>query len=192
MIFVDIFKKWWFYVIVLAVAVSLPFAIKTALTDDADGQPAAQTSAETSPPETVPPETTPPETVPPETVPPETTPPETIPPETVPPETVPPETVPPETMPPETAPPETTPPETTPPETTPPETTPPETTPPETAPPDGQSTTVTYVLNTNTMKFHFPTCSSVKDIKAKNRLDSSLTREEIVAQGYVPCKRCNP
>ncbi len=180
----DIFKKWWFYVIVLAVAVSLPFAIKTALSGDADGQPSTQTASGTTPPETTPPETMPPEMTPPETTPPETTPPETTPPETTPPETTPPETTPPET----------TPPETTPPETVPPETTPPETTPPETTPPDGQSTpaSVTYVLNTNTMKFHLPTCSSVKDIKDKNRQDSALTREEIVAQGYAPCKRCNP
>jgi DNA-entry nuclease len=26
-----------------------------------------------------------------------------------------------------------------------------------------------YVVNTNTKKFHLPSCSSVKDIKTKNR-----------------------
>ena len=49
-----------------------------------------------------------------------------------------------------------------------------------------------YVLNTNTKKFHKPTCSSVDDMKAKNRKDSNLSRSEIIAMGYDPCKRCNP
>ena len=49
-----------------------------------------------------------------------------------------------------------------------------------------------YVLNTNTMKFHYPSCSSVKDIKDKNRWDYTGTREEIIEMGYVPCKKCNP
>lgn len=50
----------------------------------------------------------------------------------------------------------------------------------------------TYVLNSNTKKFHYPTCNSVYDIKAKNRQDVTLTREEIIEMGYVPCKRCHP
>lgn len=49
-----------------------------------------------------------------------------------------------------------------------------------------------YVLNTNTKKFHYPWCSSADDIKAKNRKDFTGTREEVISQGYVPCKRCNP
>lgn len=52
--------------------------------------------------------------------------------------------------------------------------------------------TITYVLNKNTMKFHKPSCSSVGDIKAKNREDVTLSREEVIAAGYVPCKRCKP
>ena len=51
---------------------------------------------------------------------------------------------------------------------------------------------VTYVLNKNTKKFHKPNCSSVTDIKQKNRLDVDLTREEVIDMGYVPCKRCKP
>lgn len=51
---------------------------------------------------------------------------------------------------------------------------------------------VTYVCNTNTMKFHKPSCESVKDMKNKNRLDTSETREKLISQGYVPCKRCQP
>lgn len=49
-----------------------------------------------------------------------------------------------------------------------------------------------YVLNTRSHKFHYPTCDSVNDMKAKNREDSNLTRDEIIKAGYVPCKRCNP
>lgn len=52
--------------------------------------------------------------------------------------------------------------------------------------------TVTYVVNKNTGKFHYPSCSSVPKIKAKNRMDTDQTRDELIAQGYVPCKNCNP
>lgn len=51
---------------------------------------------------------------------------------------------------------------------------------------------VTYVLNTNTKKFHYPNCSSVKDIKDNHRKNFYGTREEVVAAGYVPCGRCHP
>ena len=49
-----------------------------------------------------------------------------------------------------------------------------------------------YVLNTNSKKFHYPYCSSVGDMKQKNRKDYVGTREELIDQGYSPCKRCNP
>lgn len=49
-----------------------------------------------------------------------------------------------------------------------------------------------YVLNKNTKKFHYPWCSSADDIKKKNRKDFTGTREEVISQGYAPCKRCNP
>jgi DNA-entry nuclease len=51
---------------------------------------------------------------------------------------------------------------------------------------------VTYILNKNSKKFHRPTCDSVKDMKEKNKEYSTKTREEIIADGYDPCKRCNP
>lgn len=51
------------------------------------------------------------------------------------------------------------------------------------------NTELTYVLNVRTMKFHRPDCSS---LPTTNRSDSSQGREEIMAQGYEPCKRCNP
>lgn len=49
-----------------------------------------------------------------------------------------------------------------------------------------------YVLNTNTHKFHDPSCSSVNDMASKNRQDVTWTRDEIISKGYEPCKRCNP
>lgn len=49
-----------------------------------------------------------------------------------------------------------------------------------------------YVLNTNTGKFHYPDCKSVKDIKEKNRQDVEATREEIINRGFSPCGNCKP
>lgn len=49
-----------------------------------------------------------------------------------------------------------------------------------------------YVINTNTKKFHRPSCSSVSDIADYNREDLKLTRKELLKEGYSPCKRCNP
>lgn len=49
-----------------------------------------------------------------------------------------------------------------------------------------------YVVNTNTGKFHYPSCSSVKDIKDENRWDYFGTRETLTDMGYVACKRCKP
>ena len=49
-----------------------------------------------------------------------------------------------------------------------------------------------YVANTNTMKFHYPSCSSVKDIADHNRWNFNGTRNTLISQGYVPCKRCDP
>ena len=50
----------------------------------------------------------------------------------------------------------------------------------------------TYVLNSNTKKFHFPDCKSVNTISPKNRRDFEGSREDVLAMGYVPCKRCKP
>lgn len=49
-----------------------------------------------------------------------------------------------------------------------------------------------YILNTNTKKFHYPTCSSVNDIKEKNKQEFFGTRDETIALGYSPCGRCKP
>ncbi len=50
----------------------------------------------------------------------------------------------------------------------------------------------TFILNKNTDKFHLPSCSSVEDMKAKNRKEYVGTKEELKKQGYEPCERCMP
>ena len=50
----------------------------------------------------------------------------------------------------------------------------------------------TYIINENTDKFHKPDCSSVSDMKARNKKEFSGNREELLEQGYSPCGRCQP
>lgn len=54
------------------------------------------------------------------------------------------------------------------------------------------STGTEYILNTNTKKFHYPSCSSVKQMKASNKKEYIGSRDDLIAQGYDPCKKCNP
>lgn len=57
----------------------------------------------------------------------------------------------------------------------------------------GSSATVqTYILNTNSKKFHLPSCTSATQMKAANRQEFTGTRDEVIAEGYEPCKNCNP
>lgn len=49
-----------------------------------------------------------------------------------------------------------------------------------------------YIINKNTHKFHKPDCQSTNDTKAKNKKEFQGDRDELIDQGYDPCKRCNP
>ena len=49
-----------------------------------------------------------------------------------------------------------------------------------------------YIANMNTKKFHYPSCSSVKQMKESNKWYFDGSRDELISQGYDPCKRCNP
>lgn len=49
-----------------------------------------------------------------------------------------------------------------------------------------------YILNTNSHKFHLPSCSSVDSMSEKNKEDYYGTREELIDQGYEPCGSCQP
>lgn len=50
----------------------------------------------------------------------------------------------------------------------------------------------TYILNTNSHKFHRPDCSSASQISDANREEYTGTREELIEQGYTPCGYCKP
>lgn len=54
------------------------------------------------------------------------------------------------------------------------------------------SSGTTYILNTNTKKFHYPSCSSVDQMSDRNRQEFTGTRDEVIAMGYDPCGRCHP
>ena len=55
-----------------------------------------------------------------------------------------------------------------------------------------QTSTESYILNTNTKKFHRPSCSSVKQMKESDKKSSSESRDVLIAAGYDPYKKCNP
>lgn len=49
-----------------------------------------------------------------------------------------------------------------------------------------------YVLNRNTMKFHYPDCNSVDKMNEANKAYFTGDREEVIEAGYSPCGNCNP
>ena len=49
---------------------------------------------------------------------------------------------------------------------------------------------IQYIVNINTKKFHLPSCSNAKDIKAENRKEYIGTMEQLENNGYSPCKLC--
>lgn len=59
-------------------------------------------------------------------------------------------------------------------------------------PGEEQADVQSYVINTNTKRFHRTNCDSVNDMSKSNLEVSYLTREELIEQGYQPCKKCWP
>ncbi|MDO4608943.1 MAG: DNA/RNA non-specific endonuclease [Clostridia bacterium] len=51
---------------------------------------------------------------------------------------------------------------------------------------------MSYVLNTNSKKIHTVDCSSVAAIDDKNKKTVDKTVEELIKEGFTPCKQCNP
>ncbi len=49
-----------------------------------------------------------------------------------------------------------------------------------------------YIGNKNTKKFHYPSCSSVDQMKESNKIYLECTREEAILKGYDACQRCRP
>lgn len=52
--------------------------------------------------------------------------------------------------------------------------------------------TESFILNTNTKKYHLPTCTSAQDMKAENKGEFKGSRADLEAQGYEPCGNCKP
>lgn len=50
----------------------------------------------------------------------------------------------------------------------------------------------TYVLNTNTMKIHLPSCSAVQKMSGSNRQETTKDYNTLVGEGYSPCGICHP
>ncbi len=51
---------------------------------------------------------------------------------------------------------------------------------------------ISYIVNTNTGKFHSPGCSSIGQMSDSNKMEYTGSRDDLIAMGYQPCKRCNP
>lgn len=50
----------------------------------------------------------------------------------------------------------------------------------------------TYILNTNTMKFHKLSCKSVKRISDSNKKEYTGLRSDVLSMGYEACEICKP
>lgn len=57
--------------------------------------------------------------------------------------------------------------------------------------PNQQNTSAKWVLNTSTLKIHYPRCSDVARIAPQNYSTSNLSEEELLRQGFTPCGRCH-
>ena len=53
-----------------------------------------------------------------------------------------------------------------------------------------QDVTSTYILNTNSKKFHKPDCESVKSISETNKSEYTGYENSLIEQGYTGCKNC--
>lgn len=58
--------------------------------------------------------------------------------------------------------------------------------------PEQQQTKSSYVLNTDTKKFHLPTCRDVSKIAPSNYSTYDGSKDDIENQGYSSCGHCNP
>ena len=65
-------------------------------------------------------------------------------------------------------------------------------TPPKENNDNNDASSVNYIANKNTKKFHYPYCHSVDQMKDKNKKSLYCTRDEAISQGYSPCGNCNP
>ena len=57
---------------------------------------------------------------------------------------------------------------------------------------DDADTVKTYILNTSSGKFHDESCTSIGQMKEKNKAEFTGTRNELLEAGYEPCGNCHP
>ena len=48
----------------------------------------------------------------------------------------------------------------------------------------------TYILNTNTKKYHAPDCGSIATMKEKNKEERQTSEDVLLKEGYTPCQNC--
>lgn len=51
---------------------------------------------------------------------------------------------------------------------------------------------IDYIINLNTGKFHYPDCPSVDLMAEHNKKEYTGDRDDLILQGYEPCKHYNP
>lgn len=51
---------------------------------------------------------------------------------------------------------------------------------------------IDYIINLNTGKFHYSDYPSVNQMAEHNKKEYTGDRDDLILQGYEPCKRCNP
>ena len=49
-----------------------------------------------------------------------------------------------------------------------------------------------YILNTNSLKYHLPTCDSVDQMSEQNKKVYKGNKKDLENAGYSACKSCNP
>ncbi len=49
-----------------------------------------------------------------------------------------------------------------------------------------------YVINLRSLRFHYPECQGVADMKEKNKKIVFTDRDSLIREGYIPCGTCNP
>jgi DNA-entry nuclease len=54
------------------------------------------------------------------------------------------------------------------------------------------NSSTSYILNTNSKKFHLPNCSSAEKISNKNKQEYIGKKEDLLSQNYLPCGVCKP
>lgn len=57
---------------------------------------------------------------------------------------------------------------------------------------DDESAKGTYIVNLSSKKFHTEDCASVSKIKEDNKKTYTGSRQNLIDNGYEPCKQCNP